>query len=354
MLTESVSKKIFKGKALFLFFSLIFILYSLFIIPVHVSAHEVYVLTPGEIQTALSEPSVSPITVITNNMELFFVWAFIVPLAVIVIFFISISARLEKMFGPFLIKIKRYAPIISRVTVGLSFVAAAYYRASYGPELPLSGTYGSYTPFIVGLLYVIGVLIILGLWVRFASAIALGLFAVSVYFHGTYMLTYVNYLGEIILLLLAGAGAFALQKSTLKQVAYKKIEKYGFLILRVFFGIALIFASAYAKLIHSNLGLDTVLKYHLNTYIPFEPHFLVLGAAIIEILIGLFFILGIEIRFTAVFLLFWLTLSLIFFGEVVWPHIILIGIPIALFCYGYDEYSLEGYFFKHGDREPVL
>ena len=31
-----------------------------------------------------------------------------------------------------------------------------------------------------------------------------------------------------------------------------------------------------------------------------------------------------------------------------------VPIPIALFFYGYDKYSLEGLYFKHGKREPVL
>ncbi len=79
-----------------------------------------------------------------------------------------------------------------------------------------------------------------------------------------------------------------------------------------------------------------------------------LGAAIIELLIGTFFILGIEIRFTALFVLFWLSLSLSYFGEAVWPHIVLIGIPVAFIFYGYDKYSLEGRFFKRRGREPVL
>jgi uncharacterized membrane protein YphA (DoxX/SURF4 family) len=156
------------------------------------------------------------------------------------------------------------------------------------------------------------------------------------------MLTYTNYVGEFLAVLVVGTG----------------LSKYGFTILRVLFGVALIYTSAYAKLWYSNLALDTVNKivqgHPLTYYLPFEAHFLVLGAAFVEILIGLFFILGVEIRFTALFLMFWLTLSLIHFGEVVWPHIILIGIPIAFFFYGYDKTSLEGYFFKKGKREPVL
>jgi uncharacterized membrane protein YphA (DoxX/SURF4 family) len=134
----------------------------------------------------------------------------------------------------------------------------------------------------------------------------------------------------------------------------------AFPILRVTFGIALIYASAYAKILHNNLALQVASlplaghPYSLAHYFGFEPQFLVLGAAIIELVIGLFFVLGIEIRFTSLFLLFWLSLSLWYFGETVWPHIILIGIPLAFILHGYDKYSVEGRLFKKRLREPVF
>jgi uncharacterized membrane protein YphA (DoxX/SURF4 family) len=200
------------------------------------------------------------------------------------------------------------------------------------------------------------------------------------------MLTYINYLGEIIVLLVLGAHNLSLDRllgkgkentgaaSTLTtpppspqsvggsfttfHTFWHKLSLWiapkSFAILRVCFGISLIYASAYAKVIHNNLGLFTVMKYHLDVLLGFEPHFLVLGAAIVEILIGTFIILGIEIRFTSLFFEFWLMLSLWFFGEVVWPHIILIGIPIALIMYGYDDNSVEGFFFRKKKFEPVL
>ncbi len=200
---------------------------------------------------------------------------------------------------------------------------------------------------------------ILGLYVRLAALVALVLYVIAIRNHGWYMLTYVNYLGEIIVLLILGSHNFSLDTlmATKKKVV-NKVQAYlaprSFMILRVLFGVALIYASAYAKIIHNNLALFTVEQYHLDKILGFEPHFLVLGAAIVELAIGLFFILGIEIRFTAFFLLFWLTLSLIFFGEVVWPHLILIGIPIAYIFYGYDRYSLEGWLFRKKKYEPVL
>ena len=336
-----------------IFFSVIFV-FSIFTCPMVASAHEVYVLSPTEVQTALHTPSVAPLTVIEDESTEFSLYAFIAVLTVFFVFFISVSERFERWANHFLIRLKKYAPLIGRIAIGLSFIAGAYYQASYGPELPLVSTYGHFTPIITALLYSMGVFVILGIFVQYVAFFALAMFGVAVYFHGWYMLTYVNYLGELSVLLIAGAGSFALQKTKLSDRAYKKMEQYGFFISRVLFGTALIYASAYAKLIHSNLGLDTVLKYHLTNYLHFEPHFLVLGAALVEMTVGIFFIFGIEIRFVSCFLLFWLTLSLLFFGEVVWPHLILIGIPIAFFCYGYDQYSLEGHFFKKYGREPVM
>jgi len=173
------------------------------------------------------------------------------------------------------------------------------------------------------------------------------------------MLTYTNYLGEILVLLILGAHHAAHPKAGESWLA-KRLAPYSFLVLRVFFGISLLYASLYAKILHNNLALmvaELPLAGHASSIaqvLGFEPHFLVLGAAIIEILIATFFILGIEIRFTSLFVLFWLSMSLWWFGETVWPHIILIGIPIAFICYGYDKYSLEGWLLKKGAREPVL
>ena len=322
--------------------------------PLISSAHEVYVLSPQEIQTAIHTPSASPLTIIEENAELFSFWAFIALLLVFGVFFISITRILETNLDPFFQRTKHWAPFITRLTVGLSFLAGAFYQASYGPEIPLVGSYGSLTPLITALLVIIGILFITNRFTVFASVIALTLFSVAVYHLHWYMLTYVNYLGEFLMLILVGL-------SFGKEIK-KKMEPIGFLVLRILFGTSLIYSSLYAKIIHSNLALDTVnftdpshgIMYPLTHYLHFTPPFLVLGAACVEVAIGLFFILGIEIRFTALFLNFWLFLSLIHFGEIVWPHIILIGIPIAFFFYGYDKYSLEGYFFKKGDEEPVL
>ena len=191
------------------------------------------------------------------------------------------------------------------------------------------------------------------------ASIALLIFVFAVFLDKTYMLTYLNYLGEIMLSLILGGGIWSIDSWKGRTKALKLLglewEKYSFLILRVCFGSAIFFASFYAKFLHSNLALDTVTDYHLTDYFHFTPLFLVLGAFIVEALLGICFAVGFEIRFAALFFTFFLTLSLLFFGEVVWPHIVLFGVNIALFMHGYDRYTLERFLFQRKRRgEPVL
>lgn len=331
--------------------------------PALTSAHEVYVLSPDVVQQAIATPAFSEWDVILTNIDQFLLWALIGASVVLFVFFVSISRSLENLLDPFLAKLPPYAPVVGRITIGLSFIAAAYYGALFGPELPLGETFGAATNAIRVALVVIGFMITVGFYPRIAALGALALFGWEIFAHGAYMLTYANYLGELILLMVLGAHVFAMHDKHLDKAqaprwfirAKEVLAPYAFLILRIAFGVSLIYASLYAKIIHNHLALAVTAAYpELVHFFGFEPHFLVLGAGLVEVLIGMFFILGIEIRFTSAFLLFWLSLSLWYFGEVVWPHLILIGIPIAFIFYGYDKYSLEGWLFKRDGREPVL
>lgn len=339
------------------------VLLSALAAPVFAQAHEVYVLPNDVFTQALALPAFSQWQTILQNLDQFVLWTGVAILIVCIIFFFSISHTLERVFDPLLAKLPPYAPLISRITIGLSFVSAAWFQALSGPELPLAATFGSASGFVAALLVIIGAMLIAGFYTRIAALAALVLFAVEVWVHGSYMLTYSNYVGGLVLLIILGAHTFAFHSRTddnQRAPAWllslkKRAMPYAFFIMRIAFGTSLLYAAVYAKVLHNNLALAVAYSYpQIPHFFGFEPHFLVLGAAIIEILIAVFFILGIEIRFTSLFLLFWLLFSLWYFGEAVWPHIILIGTPIAFIFYGYDRYSLEGRFFKRGGREPVL
>lgn len=323
-----------------------------------VYAHEVYVLDHGEISQDLSAPRPDFLGSIAANSGQFALWGVGGVLLVGLLLFLSINKSVESFFDPLLLKFKRIAPIVAQFTIGLALLASGYYKAFLGVELPLSDTFGPHAGLVSYALIAIGLMLIFGILPRLAGIATLSALVFMTYHYGFYMINYFTYLGEALAITLFGGSYYLLSSKWVSKYFSKVIpeewHKYKFLIIRILFGVSLIFASLYAKFIHGALALDVVNKYALTNYFPFDPVFLVLGAMIVEITLGLFFMIGFEIRFTSLFFLTFLTLSLIFFGETVWPHIVLIGTAFAMFLHGYDEFTLTYKLAKDKNLEPVL
>jgi uncharacterized membrane protein YphA (DoxX/SURF4 family) len=318
--------------------------------PSTASAHEVYVLDHAEISHAIESVSPNPLSAIPEQEELFLLYGAAIGFGVLLIFALSISPLFERVCNPWLSKLKPWAPFIARVSLGVSIIVSGYFGASFGPELPFTQIMSPQWVPVMGIIMLYaGVFIMLGLLTRVIAILGVVLFAVLVWANHTYMFTYMSYLGEFILFIILGGGMWSLDShiplfrkinETSKKLR-KKLEPYSFVIMRVLFGGSIFFASFYSKFLHSNLALDTVRDYNLTSYFHFTPLFLVLGAFLVEAVVGAFIALGIELRFTAIVFTFFLTLSIMFFGESVWPHVILFGVNVALFFHGYDRYTLE-------------
>ncbi|HVU75398.1 MAG TPA: hypothetical protein VHD38_00995, partial [Candidatus Paceibacterota bacterium] len=195
---------------------------------------------------------------------------------------------------------------------------------------------------------------------RAAGAGMLLIYAAAWGAYGSYMLTYTDFLGAAALITILGGGLYSIDShigwepfKVLARVT-TALRPYAFPVARICFGWGVLFASIYAKYLHSELAYQVVVQYDLTRFFPFDPLFVVLGALIIEFLAGSMVLFGVAIRWTLLFLAFWLTLSLMYFQELIWPHGILFGLAIALFLHGYDRYSLQGRFFKNRLHEPVL
>jgi len=336
-----------------------FALALLLLAPYAARAHEVYVLSHEAIEEAMRAPSPNPMDSFASNEYQFFIWGFVAVVLVLTIFAISLFHQVEGWFGPMLSRIKKYAPSIARVTIGVCFVASAYYGAVFGPELPLREVLPGFEVPVELALFLVGMALVVGWYTRVAAMLGLLLMVLMAAKIEWYVINYATYAGLLVLTALQGGGLFSLDGGAMPRTpALRRIVEwlrpYSFLFMRVGFGVAVVFAAVYAKFLHSNLALQTIEQYNLTAYFQFEPLFIVLGACIIEILIGLFILLGIELRWTAIFFLFWLTLSLWYFGESVWPHLVLLGLNLTLIFHGYDRYTLEGRFFRHGRSDPVL
>lgn len=320
-------------------------------------AHEVYVLDHAEIDQALRAPTPDFMAVIGSSLPLFIISGIVTCLIIAIVWRISIASPLEKASQKILHRVKHWAPRIAQATLGSAILASGYYGAIFGTELPLETVFGAWAPALRITLLVIGTMLLFGIMPRLAAILTIGIFSGLSVEYGAYMLNYGTYLAEAVALTLWGS-AYHLFSAPPFHLFHRTLhppnQKYKFLFLRIGFGLSLIYASLYAKLIHGELALMTVIKYDLTRFFPFDPLFIVLGAMIIEIMIGIFYIIGFEIRFTSIFFITFLILSILFFKESVWPHVILIGTAASMFTHGYDRFTLTARLQKRTDLEPVL
>lgn len=343
---------------------IVFCVISLFFTENVVTAHEVYVLDQETIDAALQNPPLQVFSIIYAEQARFFFWMFLTILVLVFVGVVSVSKRLEAVCDPFLLKLRRFAPFIGRVTLGLSIIASGYFSALFGPELPLSMILPVewIDPFRAFLI-IAGILLVLGFMTRVASLAVILVYVFMMTKFSYYMLTYINYFGEMVIAFALGSRVWAVDRLFAHQtVKYFKntmifVEEHAFFILRLAFGTSLLFSAFYAKFLHAQLAIETVVQYNLTDYFHFSPSFIVLGAFAVELLLGTLFILGIEVRFAAIFLTVFLAMSLLYFGEAVWPHLILVGGAATIFAYGYGRFTLErSYLNKHhrNAEEPVF
>lgn len=330
------------------------------LVPAVALGHEVYVLPEEAIQAGMLAESPNPFSAIQGNELQFLFWGFVAFVIVSTIFFATIFHVFERSTAPFFNYIKRFAHPLVRIGVAACLLSFGYHGAIFGPEFPLSELFGAYEPIAKSFLGLAGILVLVGMFVRPVALALLALWGFVALTHGIHALGYTNYLGAFALLFILGGGMLSIDHHLRFGAAHmfshigKSLTPYALPFLRITFGFGVVFAAIYAKYLHSALALDVVIRYNLTDYFKFDPLFVVLGALIVETIAGLMILFGVAIRWTGLFLLFWLTLSQFYFQEAVWPHLILFFLGLALFCHGYDKYSLEGKFFRKNNREPVL
>lgn len=324
------------------------------------AGHEVYVLPADAINESVSTPSPNPVVALQDNLAVFLLAAFIAAALVAAVFWAGTRPEVEERFAGPLAAMEPYASVAGRVTLGIALLASAYNGALFGPELPF-GMFGPAVPLRVAVA-LLGGLILSGFLTGWAALAALLLYVVALFQEGAYMLMYAEYAGLAVYLL----GTCPTRGSINHGSVVGDFDlgmggdsgPFSTLVLRVLFGLALISASIYAKFLHSNLALATVARYDLTAVLPFDPMLIVLGALLTEVGIGLFFLLGFQVRFAAIGLTAVLGLSFAYFGEALWPHVAVVGTALVLFLHGYDRYTLGEVLKRRlapeDDRDPVL
>lgn len=311
-----------------------------------VSAHEAYVLTHQEFVQGLAQNTSKPLAGLFDPQYIQISAGITVCIVTLYILAILWSTT---MVAPVLDKIiKKFTvigPLIIRVAISASFFYAAQANSVLGPELSLVNVPGGMA--IRFLLFAVALMVFFGIFVEIAAFLGLCVFLYMTKFYGLYMITYVNYLGELLVLFFFGSRFLSCDRYFFgKKAWFAKLEKLRGLevpIVRILYGIALIYAGWSVKFQHQELSIMVYNQYHLKDFFHASAQFIASGAGVSEIAIGLFILLGFAMRLTVLISLIFITLSIFYFREMLWPHFMLYGISFSLLINAGDRYTIDRY-----------
>ncbi len=299
-----------------------------------VSAHEAYVLPYntfwGGMHQADSLHAFSALKS-SHNLGLVFIIGFFV-LFFLILSFLFRRSEVGQKISNWLEQYSYLGAHFVRITMAIVFFFSAMSNTFLGPELHES-MFG-FAIVVRVLLFAISIMIAIGFLTELAAFIGIVIFVSSFFVFGPYIFTYLNYLGELLVLLLFGMRVFSVDKYLFGPLRrFKSFEKYETVIVRILYGAALLYAAITVKLLHPELTTLVVNTWQLTKFhwlFPSDPLLVTLGAGVVESILGLFIIFGFEMRLAVLVSLFYITLSLFFFRELVWPHLLLYGLSFNL------------------------
>ncbi|MBU6447482.1 DoxX family protein [Patescibacteria group bacterium] len=307
-------------------------------------AHEAYVLPANEFHAGLKVFSQHPFAPLLDPAH--FKLSVIITICVVSAYalnFLWAATKPAAAIDRFLKKASPVGPLIIRLTVGFSFFYSALSAVSFGPELQLSYIHAAH--FIQYVEFVIALMFIFGIFTEVAALIGAAIFAYLIFFFHGYMITYTNYFGEFLALIFFGSRFLSFDRLAFGKMPWlRKMEKFKDLevpLVRILYGVALIYAGYTIKFAHQELTVAVYNQYHLENFFHNSAAFIAAGAGLSELAIGFFILIGLATRLTVITSLVFITLSLSYFHELLWPHFLLYGISISLIINSAGRYSVD-------------
>lgn len=242
---------------------------------------------------------------------------------------------------------REYVPWIVRLSAGLVIIGAGLSRMLFEPRIE--------APSVAAFLLTgTGFLLLLGLAVRPAALVGLGVYAVSFVFHPQLVMM-LDVVGALAVAAVLGPGRPSVDdllraafprgpgaKVATENLAAGRFDDVVPLLVRLGLGGAFVASGIVDKLGIYEQALEAVHKYGLTSVVPVSPEMWVVGASAIETSLGLAVLLGIMTRFSAIIGFTVLTLAL--FGlpdDPVIAHVALFGLSSALVILGGGRWSVD-------------
>lgn len=266
-------------------------------------------------------------------------------------------------------------PWMLRLSLGLPLVGAGFQGYLFAPTVSFDP---AANPLLRLALIAVGFFVLFGLATRLVTLAGLALYALALAVDPGVVLA-MEYVPGFLALLIVGGGRPSAD-DILQRVAategtlYGRVDRVHLLkgwlddrtapyravvptILRVGMGVTFVYLGVTQKLADPARSLQVVEKYDLTAVIPVDAGMWVLGAGLLEAVVGCFLIAGLLTRFGAAvaFLLFTTTL----FGlpdDPVLAHVTLFGMASAVFTLGAGPLSFDHWFGRPavGEDESVV
>ncbi|MFC7154971.1 DoxX family protein [Halomarina halobia] len=261
-------------------------------------------------------------------------------------------------------------PWLFRLSLGLPLVGAGFNGYYFSPLVhaeafdPAFGDLGGLFVRLFGI--AVGFLLLFGLATRLVALIGLAAYLAGVVAFPALLLAFEYVPGFVAVALLGGgrpsaddliAAVAADERTAYSRIdpVYRRlavplgerIEPYTAFVptaVRLGLGLAFAYLGLVEKLMNPGVALAVVAKYDLTAVVPVQPELWVVGAGLVEILVGVTLVLGLFTRaFSAVaFVLLTTTL----FGlpdDPVLAHVSLFGLTSALLVTGAGRFSVDGW-----------
>lgn len=314
--------------------------------PAIVFAHENYVLQAEVIDAGMRDYSLYVLDALKNPGNVRVALAVSLgSLIALLLYFWFQHSRYGIWLDKKLLRLESLSELLLRLALAASLLFSAKNFVYLGPEIYLS-TF-PVDSLIQILLYITGALLVLGLFSEIAGAISLAIILIATYIYKDYILTYFNYFGEFVALILFGGGWLSLD-NLLRGVnkLREKYKQWEILIIRVTYGISILYPAITIKLLHPTIIIEIVNRYGLNNInwlFPNDPLLISLGTGLAQVAVGTALILGFQTRLNTLITFILMVLSVIFFKEAVWPHYILLALAGYLVINNGGRISLDNF-----------
>ena len=239
--------------------------------------------------------------------------------------------------------IKKYAssyedliPWILRLSLGIALIGASSANMLVSPLLSTNGT-------IALIELILGFLMLFGAFIEITALIIVLLFIIGI-FAEPYLFGNLEFFGAALALMLIGNPRPGFDHIVgIKMFVSENLRKLYVPILRISIGLALTFLAVYEKMLNPHASELVVQKYNLTSAIAVSPEMWVFSVGIIEVVVGIFLLIGFKTRLTSAIAFAVLVLTFFYFKEDIFSHVTLFGTLSVLFITGGGAFSVDRY-----------